>query len=337
MRDTVRVAIGILGSVIAIGTLILIVGLEEFTQSLLNSNIEYALVSGVFALFWLMSWSGTFYTVASSIDLELSYPSCFRTYSTVMFANNVTPFAHLGGEPLAAGFISKVVDEDYEKCLGGLSAVSVMHFVPSVIFFIAGSAYFGINGQNLGTNLRLMLGAFLVLTLLIVLAGVSVYAYRSRTQDIIISILVPIFRVVGKIPRLPSYGPDRIRKLVEGYLSSFLEVANDRRTVAIAVFLSTTGVMCQAIGLWFALKAVGLTVSIFVPIIAFPIAGLASALPLPGGAGGIEAALITIVIAFSSSMVADVSAAVIIIRSFIYWIPVVIGVTNLALVSLRKS
>lgn len=72
----------------------------------------------------------------------------------------------------------------------------------------------------------------------------------------------------------------------------------------------------------------------FAPIITFPIAGLASALPLLGGAGG---ALITIVLALSNAMVADVSAAVVIIRSFIYWIPVVVGVTNLALVSLRKS
>lgn len=337
MRDSVRVILGLVGAIIAISVLILLVGFEEFTEALFESNTVYVLISGMCAVLWLMSWSGTFYVVSRSLDLDLSYISCFRTYSTVMFANNVTPFAHLGGEPLAAGFVTKVVDKNYEKCLGALSSVSVVHFVPSVIFFTLGSVYFGITGAELPNGLRWMVGAFLLLTVVIVSLAISVYAFRSKTQNIIIELLTVCFSVGGKIPKVPQYGRDKIEKLVDGYLSTFSDVADDKKTVALSVILSTTGVMFQALGLWFALDAVGLDISIFVPIIAFPIAGLASALPLPGGAGGIDAVLIAMVVAFSSAIVVDVSAAVVIIRTFIYWIPVIIGTLNLGIVTAKSS
>lgn len=329
MRTSVRVGIGLLSALLAVGFVIWFVGVDEFLNAIQNADLGYSLIAGLFAVLWLVMWSGSFYVVANSLDIDISMFKSFRTYATVMFANNVTPFAHLGGEPVAAGFISKVVGNDYEKCLGALSSVSVVHFVPSLLFFTGGFGYMFLTGNSVPDSLDRLLIAFIILTVGIVTAGIIVYKFREKTKSSISRLIFILVSIVGKIPKLPQYTKEDVDKIVNGYISSFAEVGSNKRVVALAVTLSTAGVFCQAFGLWFALQAVGVDIRLVIPIIAFPIAGLASALPLPGGAGGIEAVLISIIVAFTSATVPSVTAGVIIIRTVIFWFPITVGSINL--------
>lgn len=337
MRTSIRVGIGLLSALLAIGFLIWFVGVEDFINSVSNADLFYTAIAGLFAVLWLIMWSGTFYVIGNSLDLDISMFKSFRTYATVMFANNVTPFAHLGGEPVAAGFISKVVEKDYEKCLGALSSVSVVHFVPSLLFFTGGFGYIFLTGNSVPESLDRLVVAFLILTFALVAAGFLVYKFRGKTQNFVSTLIFSILSNLGKIPKFPKYTKEDVNKVVKGYFSSFAEVGSNRRVVFLAVLSSTAGVFCQAFGLWFALQAVGVDIRLVIPIIAFPIAGLASALPLPGGAGGIEAVLITIIVAFTSATVPNVTAGVILMRSVIFWFPILVGSVNLGVVVGLKS
>lgn len=329
MKTSIRVGLGLSSALLAIGFIIWFVGVEEFLNTAGNADPTFSLISVLFASMWLVMWSGAFYVVANSLDIDMSMFGSFRTYATVMFANNVTPFAHLGGEPVAAGFISKVVENDYEKCLGALSSVSVVHFVPSLLFFTGGFGYMFITGNSIPDSLDGLVVAFLILTVAIVVAGLIVYKFRERTKSSVSGFIFRLLSVLGRLPKFPEYEREEIDKIVDGYFSSFAEVGANKRVVALAVLLSTTGVFCQALGLWFALQAVGVDIRLVIPIIAFPIAGLASALPLPGGAGGIEAVLISIIVAFTSATVPGATAGVILVRTAIFWLPVTVGSINI--------
>ena len=333
MDNRVRVAVGLLGAVLVLSLLVLFVGLDEFISSISSADPLLAASAIVCAFLWLSAWTGSFYVVTNYLKIDFSYLDSIRTYSTVMFANNVTPFAHLGGEPIAAGFISKIVKEDYEKCLAALSAISTIHFIPSLLFFTLGSFYILATGAGIPDSLDNLMFAFLILTMGIVAAIYLLLNFKDGLQYNISNLLIWVSNLLSRIPKIPSYEPDEIRTKVAGYFSEFFKVATNKRVIFLAGLASTTGVFLQSLGLWLALQAVGTNVPLVLTILAVPIAGLASALPLPGGAGGIEAVLITIIVALSQNPVPEVTAGVILMRGAIYWTPIVLGAINIGVLS----
>jgi uncharacterized membrane protein YbhN (UPF0104 family) len=60
-------------------------------------------------------------------------------------------------------------------------------------------------------------------------------------------------------------------------------------------------------------------------LFAIPLGNLAGAAPLPGGLGSIEAAFVAILAPTTGVPAATVTAAVLIYRGVIYWLPVLVG------------
>lgn len=329
MDNRVRVMAGLIISVLMVGILVYLVGFEEFISTIQSANTTFVGLVIASSVVWISMWGGTFYIVTNHLNIQFSYLKSIRTYSTIMFANNVTPFAHLGGEPIAAGFISNIVDENYEKCLGAISAVSVVHFIPSVFFFILGSIYIVTIGSGVPESLEGLMVLFLLLTFFIITVGIVLGKYRSLVEENISSFLISFLNILGRIPRIPEYQKDDIREKVDGYFSNFIQVATNRRVVLFSTIASTLGVFFQVIALWAGLVAVGAQVPFILVLITVPVAGLASALPLPGGAGGIEAVMITILVSLTEFDAAGIAAGVILMRGAIYWTPVIIGTLNL--------
>lgn len=329
MDNRLRTVAGLGISLLVVGILVYLVGFDEFISRVYSADKLF--VGGVIvgSIIWLSMWSGAFYIITNHLNIPFGYLDSIRTYATIMFANNVTPFAHLGGEPIAAGFISKIVGEDYEKCLGAISAVSVIHFIPSVLFFVIGSFYIVFIGSGVPESLDALMVSFLVLMGFIVTLGIAVGKFRESLEDKIARTLSLLATLLSKVPRFPDYETGEIKEKVSGYFSNFLSVATNPRVVFFSALASTTGVFFKVISLWLALLAVGVEIPFILILVTVPVAGLASVLPLPGGAGGIEAVMIAILVSLTQFGSPEVTAGVVIMRSTIYWTPVVIGVLNL--------
>jgi uncharacterized protein (TIRG00374 family) len=329
MDNRVRIVAGLTISVFMIGILVYLVGFQEFLSTIKSADTMFVGIVMASSVVWISMWGGTFYIVTNYLNIPFSYLKSIRTYSTIMFANNVTPFAHLGGEPIAAGFISNIVDEDYEKCLGAISAVSVVHFIPSVFFFVLGSLYIVTIGSGVPDSLDGIMLLFLLLTISIITVGVVLGKYRSFVEENISSVLIFVLKVLALIPRVPEYQTEDVREKVNAYFSNFIEVATSPRVVLLSTIASTLGVFFQVTALWAGLVAVGVQIPFILVLITVPVAGLASALPLPGGAGGIEAVMITILVSLTEFDASGVATGVILMRGAIYWTPVIIGTVNL--------
>lgn len=333
MNTLSRVIIGLLAGIFVIGVLITFVGIEDFIETLLSADPLISTISILFAFLWLSLWSLTFHIVINYSGTNMSYIKSFLTYSTVMFAHNITPFAHFGGEPVAAEFVAKSTEDKYEKCLGALSSVSVIHFIPSVFYFSIGGSYILITENGVPEPMQLLLSGFLLVGISVIIVYTMFRIYGQAFIDKILKILLFVSHLLENIPYIPSFEDEKIESSVKGYFDTLLYVTSNRKIVLFAVSASITGVLCQSIGLWIATYAVGSPISIIYPIVAFPIARIASALPLPGGAGGIEAGLITIIVTLSNAGIPEISAAVILMRGAIYWLPVSIGSINLGLIA----
>lgn len=72
-----------------------------------------------------------------------------------------------------------------------------------------------------------------------------------------------------------------------------------------------------------------------VPLFAVPLAYVAGATPLPGGLGGIEAAFVALLVPTTGVPASAVTAAVLVFRGGVYWMPMAIGGVSASVLGVR--
>ncbi|MFW6003610.1 MAG: lysylphosphatidylglycerol synthase transmembrane domain-containing protein [Halanaeroarchaeum sp.] len=305
--------------------LLLLVDIDQVRSSLSRANPLLLGLMFVLALLWLGAWSVTLRTVLASMDVSLPFGTSFFVYNAAVFANNVTPFGQAGGEPVTALLVSKVAKTRYETGLVGIASVDVLNAISSVALVFFGVGVYA-SRFTLGSNLFAAVSSVVILVAVIVVSFSLVWRYRQALIDRVSGPVAGAFDAV-------RWGPLKSRTITEEGVADrmhrFFEnvevIADDRRGLVYALSLSTLGWMMQTATLVVAFLAVGADIPIVVALFVIPLANLAGMAPLPGGLGGIEAAFVALLVPTTGVAAAVVTAAVLLFRVAIYWMPVVIG------------
>ena len=316
--------LGALGAIAVFAVLFVVVGAERVLDSLLSA--DPALVTATFglALCWLAAWSLMLRTVLAALGVHVPASKAFFVYAGAVFANNVTPFGQAGGEPVAALLISKVSDARYETGLAGIASVDVLNVVPSISLILVGVGYYGATAA-VGERIETAVGSAIALIAAIVVAMALVWRYRESIVDRLPAVLAPRIGRLG----FARFDPETLEADLTERLDRFFEnverVATDRWRLSAVVGLSLAGWLFQVAALTAAFAAVGYDVPPYVLLFAIPLANLAGAAPLPGGLGGIEAAFVALLVPTTGVAASAITAAVLVFRGAIYWMPVLIG------------
>ena len=121
-----------------------------------------------------------------------------------------------------------------------------------------------------------------------------------------------------------------------GFFEHIEQVATNRRRLALVLGFSLAGWLFQGASLLAAFAAVGYTVPWYVVLFVIPLANVAGAAPLPGGLGGIEAAFVALLVPTTAVPAAEITAAVLVYRGAIYWMPVVLGGSSVTASGVRS-
>ncbi|MGM0716891.1 MAG: lysylphosphatidylglycerol synthase transmembrane domain-containing protein, partial [Halobacteriota archaeon] len=268
------------------------------------------------------------------LDADISVSEAFFVYSGAVFANNVTPFGQAGGEPVAAALISKVSETRYETALVSIASVDVLNVVPSISLIVIGVGYYA-TSTAVGERVETAVGTAVVLIGGIVVAMLLVWRYRHTIVEHLPSMLSPYLGRIGRghieTEPLEADITDRLRRFFE----NIEQVATNRRTLTLIVGFSLAGWLFQAAALMAAFGSLGYSVSPAVLVFVIPLANLAGAAPLPGGLGGIEAAFIALLLPTTGISAASITAAVLIFRGAIYWMPVLIGGATVSVLGIK--
>ena len=331
--DGRHTVVGFGAAIAIIAVLLWIVGYDDVARAFaLVRPWALATVAGV-ALLWILAWALGLRTVLGILDIHVSVPGAYLIQAAVNFTNNVTPFGQAGGEPIAALFISRSVDAEYETGLAAIASVDAINFLPSIAFATVGLAYYAIE-FTLSTRL---LQAAAVVALLIVALAAGAYAawrYRGRIEEFTVRALTPVLRAVGRI--LPYREPpdhEVVRAHVRGFYRDIGRVADQPGQLALALAFSAAGWLCLVGCLWLSLFALGYLVNPAAVLVVIPLAAVASIAPLPGGLGGIEAVLVLLLVPTTGIPAGVAGAAVIVHRAAVYWFPVVLGGVAAAILS----
>ena len=316
--------IGIAGAIAAFAVLFFLVGARDVLDSLLSASPSRVVATFALAVGWLAAWSLMLRTVLAALGIEIPIGKSFLVYAGAVFANNVTPFGQAGGEPIAALLISKTSDARYETSLVGIATVDVINVVPSISLILVGVGYYATTAA-IGQRLETAVGSAVVLIGGIVLVMALVWRYHRTIVERLPGIIAPRLGRLG----LERFDSETLEEDIADRLGRFFEnierVATDRWRLAAVIGLSLCGWLFQTAALTVAFDAIGYDVSAYVLLFVIPLANLAGAAPLPGGLGSIEAAFVTLLVPTTGVPASAITAAVLIFRGAIYWMPVLIG------------
>jgi hypothetical protein len=321
LRTTVA---GFLGALVVLGVLLAFVGVGEVVDALLRAEPTVLVGVLVAAVAWLTAWGLALRTVLGVLGVALSPAVSVLVFTAATFANNVTPFGQAGGEPVTALFVSRVADTEYETGLASIASVDSLNFVPSITLATLGLAYFSTE-IAFSRRLRFAAVAVGILALAIPVAGYYGWQNRYAVERKVVGAFTPFIRGIGRlVPGRDPLDPAAIEARIEGFFHAIERVAGDREALVVALGFSTVGWLCQAGALYLSLYAIGSPVDPEVVLVVVPVGAIAGITPLPGGLGGVEAVLITLLVALGVPRGAA-AAGVLIHRTATYFLPLLVG------------
>ncbi|WP_306060651.1 lysylphosphatidylglycerol synthase transmembrane domain-containing protein [Natronococcus wangiae] len=326
--------VGVFGTVAIFAILFFLVGARRTVESLLAADLALVAATIGLALCWLAAWSLMLRTVLATLGVDVPIGKAFFVYAGAVFANNVTPFGQAGGEPVAALLISKVSDSEYETGLVGIASVDVLNVIPSISLVLVGVGYYATDAA-IDDRLETAVASAVALIVAIVLAMLLVWRRRDGLIDRLPAIVAPRIGRLG----VTRFDAETLEADLTDRLGRFFEnierVATDRSRLTAVIGLSLCGWLFQTAALTAAFAALGYSVPPYVLLFVIPLANLAGAAPLPGGLGGIEAAFVTLLVPTTGIEASAVTAAVLIFRGAIYWMPVLIGGASVSAFGVR--
>lgn len=333
-RNWRMLAAGVAGALAIFAVLFYLIGGGEIIEVL--SSAQPSLVGATlgFGFAWLLAWSLMLRTILGTLGVAVPAIRSFAIYSAAAFANNVTPFGQAGGEPVAALLISQSSESRYETGLVGIASLDVLNVVSSLALIGFGVSYYAVN-FTLGERLEAA-----VVTVAALASGIAlVFAYTWRHREGFIDRTAgAVARIAGRIPidRFDGVDEADIVDRMTRFFGHVERVAVNRRRLALTIGLSTLGWLLQGAALTAAFAAVGYSVPWYVVLFVIPLGNMAGAAPLPGGLGGIEAAFVALLVPTTGIPAASVTAAVLIFRTVIYWLPVLIGGGSMTALGVRS-
>ena len=332
--DETKVAVGFVGALLVLALLVFIVGLDDVTSAIALLDAQTAVVLTALGIGWLVAWGLALRAVLAALEIDVTPTTAVLLYASAAFANNITPFGQAGGEPFSGYIISRATDGEYENGLAAIASVDSINFVPSLAFALLGLAYYAVRYTVLDA-VRYVAGVVIGIAIAVPIIAYLAWRYRERVRSGLVAALGPIFSTVSRVvPRVSVPSPDQLRAQVNGFFRAIGRVASDRERLVTAVSFSAAGWLIMCIALWLSLRGLGHTVPIAIAFVVVPVAAIASITPLPGGTGGVEFAIVLLLVPTTGVSAGTAGAAAIVFRAATYWVPTALG--GLSVVALES-
>lgn len=328
-------ALAVVAWVAVFGVFVVLAGPTEFVDEATSiSGPRLAVMLGLNAL-GSISMGLALYAVAHRVGLDVSAVESIFMNTTVGLANNLTPFGQASGLPAGGLLVSRWTGDTFERALATLSMKELVGFTPAIVVFLCGGSYIALSDRAVPPALRSVVAVFTLGVAVLVVLVVLVYRHPERAQTLIERVVWALNRGLARVPRLSRVDEAELQRRVDSFLGSVRDVTSDRRTVAAGATLTTAAVVTQGTLLWVTLGGVDVSIPLAVAVFIVPVSLLASALPLPGGSGGVEGAQILLVLGMAGGNEAAIIAAVTVSRGLVFWTPIVVGSLTLAGLQVR--
>jgi uncharacterized protein (TIRG00374 family) len=293
-------------------------GVEEVSQALAGADLAWVALGCLSTALCLASWGKAWQVVLRVVGIEVPYRRLVVTYFAATFANYVTPLGQAGGEPFIAYVLSRDTDAGYEESLASVVTADLLNLLPFFSFAAVGLGVL-LTRPSLPAGTRpLALGLFGMAVGVPALTGAG-WVWRERVRSGVLRLVAPVAKRTDRVS--VAGAAERIDDLY----AAFGRVAQDPRALVQAVGFAYVGWVFFAFPLYCAGQALGVEISPLTVLFVVPASTLAGMVPTPGGLGGVEAALVALLVAVAVESAAVALAVALVYRVVSYWFALAVG------------
>lgn len=305
------------------------VGVGRIVSILQNTVPFFVGLGFIAASAHILLFAFNWYIVLDEIGYHIGLWKLIQVFYAGTFANNVTPLGQMGGEPIMAYILSNNSGVSYERSLAGIFSADAINALPFFTYSFIGITYFTLFYP---TDLFVRMLAATVLVIAAAMIGLlALFWFRAGTAlAIILGVGSRLRSAAGRIGwedkgPLEHMEEDELRERLVEFRETIGSVFERRSLLLESMIVTHAAGLLNILALYAFLLAVGWKVEFFLLMLIVPMTVIAFYMPLPGGLGGVEVLLVTLLVVIAGVQPHVASAAVILHRSTVYLLPTLLG------------
>ena len=318
-RETLaKTGVGFLVALIFLYLVAVGFGVDRVAAALSGAELVWVALGCLSTFCCLAAWGKAWQIVLRVVGIGVPYRRLVVTYFAATFANYVTPLGQAGGEPFIAYVLSRDTEASYEDSLASVVTADLLNLLPFFTFAAAGLGVL-LTRPSLPTATRpLAVGLFGLAVGVPVLTGAG-WIWRERLRSAVLRLVAPV------ATRTERLSVDGVARRIDDLYAAFERVAQDPRALVEAVGFAYVGWVFFAFPLYCAGQAIGVSIDPLTVLFVVPASTLAGMVPTPGGLGGVETALVALLVAVAVESAAVALAIALIYRVASYWFALGVG------------
>ncbi|WP_436908610.1 flippase-like domain-containing protein [Halosimplex marinum] len=317
-RSVAKVGVGFAVAVALLYLFGRVIGWSEIAATFARADPKWLALAMASSAAGLAVWAKVWDELLALVGVDAAYPPLVVTYFAATFGDYVTPLGKAGGGPLIAYVLSADDRISYEQGLASVTSADTINLLPYVGFALVGFGGLALGG-GLPRRANLLAGTLAAVVGTVAVTGAVVWRKRDRVEDTVAGAV----GTAGDL--LPFVDVGSVRETVRGFYAELERIAAEPRTLAYALALSTVGWVLFALPLYLAGRTLGVELGLFVVMFVVPASTVAGLVPTPGGLGGVEFALVGLLVALTTVPASTAAAVALVYRLASYWLVVAVG------------
>ena len=317
-RTAVKVVAGFLVAGLLLYLFGRVIGWNEISRTLRDANplpFGLACLSTVISLvIWSKSWD----VILDLVGIDVSFRTLIVTYLAATFADYATPFGKAGGGPFIAYVLATDTEASYEDSLASVVAADSLNLLPFFTFAGLGFVVVIVRG-SIPAGARYLIGGLGVLAVAIPTLFYVGWRKRDLAKRVILRVLGPVERRVERIDAAD------LELRVEEFYDHIDTIAAEPDVLVRTLVYAYAGWLFFALPLYLAGLTVGFRIDPLLVLFIVPASSLAGVVPTPGGLGGVEFALVGLLVALTTMSPELAAAVALVYRVASYWLTVAVG------------
>lgn len=306
-----------------------VVGWGEILAALGGADPALVGLACASSLACLLVWAKGWDLVLAAVGVDIPYREVVPVYYAATFADYVTPFGKVGGNPFVAWVLSRDRRASYAEGLAGVVAADSLNLLPFFTLAGAGVVVLGFT-EHVPDSITPLVAALGAMGFAVPLVALGIWHHREPVIAGLDRVLSPLADRVGHLDA------DRVEDRIREFYDLLDRIGASRSRLVETLGVSYTGWVLFAAPLWLAAQSLGVGLDPLLVAFVVPASTLASFVPTPSGVGGVEAAVTGLLVALAGLSPGTAAAVAILYRVASYWVPLAVaGVVSLLLLYRR--
>lgn len=317
------VAFGI--ATLLIFILVVAIGWEDVFDTVSRAAFLIYGLAFVLSSWCLLMRAYVWHRVLGAVDQRRPYWLVGSVFLTGMFAKYITPYGQVTSGVGVAAVVTRYYESAYEESLAGIVTADFLNYTPYYSFGGIGLVYVILVGAPIPIDDYVLLG-IIGIGAIAVLIGL-LWIFRTTVLRLGLRLLRSVRYALHRVsPRYAErLSAKNIAERFRGFSITLALLSRDRETVLIATLCAHLAWLGLAGALYFSARSLGFALPLGIVFLCVALSKVGFIVPTPGGVGGVEIALASVLFLLTPMGGAAATAVAILYRVATYWFTILVG------------